>query len=487
MIMPMITMIVAAMFYVSTAGVTANIAVHHIVNAQQVDYLLNTNNEHCFTHTTREFLLTTFEQGDVWGLCVTEGEQVSRAATAPSSSLPLLSSSVPVNIMMDSELVSSAALDKGLVVQVHASLSDAAANSSACLPSEAAQGQCTFRSAVELCARQLTAEDRNCTIALPPSDTVLLDAAFGQMPRVSSGAGSFSVLGKSSSFSLAENSSGSMQLLHVASGVAGDLRFTMTDCRVSNFGNETLTGGAMYLNGVVHSRIENCIFSNNTGTLGGAVYFGNSNSNVDIIDCLFDSNHVAYLGGGMYIGSFNTDFLVQNVSFSKNTALSGGGLFVNNENVDFLLLHCLFERNVVMGIGGGCFLNNDNVGVIVKHCDFTENSAVNYYAGGLYLYSRNQVELHFVRFIGNLAMYGGGLNGDSDNDHSLISNCYFERNEASFGGALTWYASHVFLVIQNSTFHMNHASVSGGAMYFGVNNDDFLLQDLHFSNNTAAV
>ena len=88
---------------------------------------------------------------------------------------------------------------------------------------------------------------------------------------------------------------------------------------------------------------------------------------------------------------------------------------------------------------------------------------------------------------GNRASYGGGLNGDSDNDYSLVSNCYFEGNTALFGGAMTFYASHVFLVIRNSTFHRNHASISGGAVYLGVNNDDFVMQDLHFSNNSAAV
>lgn len=86
-----------------------------------------------------------------------------------------------------------------------------------------------------------------------------------------------------------------------------------------------------------------------------------------------------------------------------------------------------------------------------------------------------------------MAKYGGGLNGDSDNDYSLISNCYFEGNEADFGGALTLYASHVFCVIQNTTFHLNYSPISGGALHFGVNNDDVLLQDLHFSNNTAVV
>ena len=476
--MMMLVMICVTTSSEDDTAASTNIAVQHIDDAQLVEDLLNNKEKNtCLAHIGSDFLLVAFEQGDEWGLCVTPG--VTSTDSAPS----LLSSA-------DSQLVSVAAVDVDLVVQVHASLSDAAANASACLPVETSRGQCTFRSAVELCASHLTAEDRNCTIVLSPADDVRLDAAFGQMPRVSSGLGSFSVLGKGSSFSLAggsSSSSTSLQLLFVASSVAGDLRFTMTDCHVSHFGNETLVGGAVHLSGVVSSRIENCVFSNNTGHMGGAVYIGNSNSHVDIIDCSFRRNLAASLGGGLYVGSFNNDFLLQNVSFTNNTAFSGGGLFVNNDNSDFRFFSCVVLSNVVSNTGGGGFLNNDNIRFVLKHCDFIENTALDFYAGGLYLYSRNQVELHFVRFVGNLATYGGGLNGDSDNDYTLMSNCYFERNIAAFGGALTFYASHVFLVIQNTTFHMNHASISGGAMYFGVNNDDFLLQDLHFSNNTAAV
>lgn len=184
--------------------------------------------------------------------------------------------------------------DKQLVVEVHSSLSDTMANSSSCLPTEAEHGQCNFRSAVSLCADHLTAEDRNCTIVMSPSDTVLLDAEYGQMPEVRSGLGSFSVVGKSSSFSLAAGSS-SLQLLHISSDVIGDLRLTLSDMLVSEFGNHT-GGGAIFCNGLIHSRIDNSVFFNNSGELGGALSFGVGNSYVDIVDCSFRENHAAYAG-----------------------------------------------------------------------------------------------------------------------------------------------------------------------------------------------
>ena len=170
---------------------------------------------------------------------------------------------------------------------------------------------------------------------------------------------------------------------------------------MSNFGNSTLEGGAVYLSGIVHSRMERCDFLNNTAHSGGAVHIGNSGSHVDIVDCSFNANSASDLGGGLYIDSFNTDFSILNVSFLNNTAYSGGGLFINNENTDFLMIECSFHNNVVDGIGGGAFMNSNSVRFIMKRCQFTENSALNYYAGGMYLYSRNEIEMHHVSFISN--------------------------------------------------------------------------------------
>ena len=475
--------------------------ISHTVDPNVIDNLLGNEKSTCLYSHTLGWRVTSFERGGERGWCLTEeeeeeveegeGEEGVLTILPPFSTLR---ASEGVSEERERELVGGVGVvvaaeedvDSQLEVQVHAGLSDAPANSSACLLSEEANESCTFRSAVALCVEHLTAASKNCTIILSVSDNVRVDSAFGQMPRVAAGLGTLVIEGRGSKFSPADGS-GTMQLLYAASSVTGTLSVSISNCHVSNFGNETLKGGAVFLNGVTDSRMENCKFTNNTALTGGAVHFGSSSSNVEIVFCDFFDNFAVEMAGGLYIGSFNFKFAFMNVSFWNNTAYNGGGLFVNNENVDFTMNHCSFHGNIVGGVGGGAFIYSNSKRYIMRNCDFTENSAVKYYGGGLYLYSRNQVELHDVRFVGNKAMYGGGLNGDSDNDYSLVSNCYFESNTASFGGAMTFYASHVFLVIENSTFHMNHATISGGGMYFGVNNDDFLLQDLHFSNNTAAV
>ena len=447
--------------------------------------------EACFSHTYDEHSLTPYERGGERGWCVTEeeveegeGEEGVLTILPPFSTLR---ASEGVSEERERELVGGVGdVDSQLEVQVHAGLSDAPANSSACLLSEEANESCTFRSAVALCVEHLTAASRNCTIILSVSDNVRVDSAFGQMPRVAAGLGTLVIEGRGSKFSPADGS-GTMQLLYAASSVTGTLSVSISNCHVSNFGNETLKGGAVSLNGVTDSRMENCKFTNNTALTGGAVHFGSFNYGVNIVDCMFSLSSAVDFGGGLYIGSFNYNFYLKNVTCISNTAHSGGGFYINNGNINFVVIQTESRLNIASGIGGGGFVNSDNKNLLIKHTEFELNTALNFYAGGLYLYSRNQVELHDVRFVGNKAMYGGGLNGDSDNDYSLVSNCYFESNTASFGGAMTFYASHVFLVIENSTFHMNHATISGGGMYFGVNNDDFLLQDLHFSNNTAAV
>ncbi len=56
-------------------------------------------------------------------------------------------------------------------------------------------------------------------------------------------------------------------------------------------------------------------------------------------------------------------------------------------------------RNHASGSGGGGFLFSENMNVLIKNCDFYENTAVNFYGGGLYVYSQNYFELSFVQFI----------------------------------------------------------------------------------------
>ena len=413
--------------------------------------------------------LDYFQQGYDWDVCVSDG-QISKTS----------------DIYDKESVMNSNINDDVLTIHVHPALYDAPENATSCLPTQAALGKCTFRSAIALCAMHLTSNEKNCTIKLSSSDYIVLDFAFGPMQVIGDAQGHLSIEGNNSVISLSDQN-GAMRMLYATSSITGYLKFSLKDCEVSNFGNVSLSGGAIYLSRVIHTNIINCTFVNNTGLVGGAVYLRDSNSHVNIWDCIFIRNHAEDLGGGLYIGSFNTNFLIKNNSFYNNTAFSGGGFFTNNENYDFLIIDSLFAGNIVSGIGGGGFVYSNSERYEISHCEFIENTALNYYAGGLYLYSRNKVELHYIRFIGNRAMYGGGLNGDSDNDYSLVSNCYFEKNVADFGGALTYYASHVFMVLQNSTFHMNHAAISGGAMYFGVNNDGCTLQDLVFTNNTAAV
>ena len=121
-------------FMISAFDVVAmsvDIEVHHEISQHQKIDSQQDEESVCFVHV-HDFTSPFFNQGDEWGLCVTPG--VTSTDSAPS----LLSSA-------DSQLVSVAAVDVDLVVQVHASLSDAAANASACLPVETSRGQCTFR------------------------------------------------------------------------------------------------------------------------------------------------------------------------------------------------------------------------------------------------------------------------------------------------------------------------------------------------------
>ena len=136
-------------------------------------------------------------------------------------------------------------------------------------------------------------------------------------------------------------------------------------------GNANGDGGAVHLTSV--ASFINCIFINNTGVNGGAIYSWYSDSDVtNVINCTF-INNTATLDGGAYHG-FLGGRLVQS-TFIGNKALGGeygnGGAICIENDVPYIF-NCVFINNTADASGGAIRTCSFNVG----NCTFIDNTAI---------------------------------------------------------------------------------------------------------------
>ena len=136
-------------------------------------------------------------------------------------------------------------------------------------------------------------------------------------------------------------------------------------------GNVNGDGGAVHLTSV--ASFINCIFINNTGANGGAIYSWYSDSDVtNVINCTF-INNTATVDGGAYHG-FLGGRLVQS-TFIGNKALGGeygnGGAICIENDVPYIF-NCVFINNTADASGGAIRTCSFNVG----NCTFIDNTAI---------------------------------------------------------------------------------------------------------------
>ncbi|MEE9293617.1 MAG: right-handed parallel beta-helix repeat-containing protein [Phycisphaerae bacterium] len=177
---------------------------------------------------------------------------------------------------------------------------------------------------------------------------------------------------------------------------------SFVDCEFA--GNDASgDGGAFYSN--KGSSFENCMLSNNiaASSRGGAILIGGSSPNT-FIGCSFMENQSVSDGGAIYIFDSGDllfrDCLFNNNSggnggaiynlrgigtylncrFVSNSAASGGGLHTRGMQT---LINCLFADNHVEGVGGGATYIGGGAGPTHINCTFANNSAD--LAGGVYV------------------------------------------------------------------------------------------------------
>ncbi|MBQ0128384.1 MAG: leucine-rich repeat protein, partial [bacterium] len=180
-----------------------------------------------------------------------------------------------------------------------------------------------------------------------------------------------------------------------------------------NVGN----GGGAYL--MTNSTLQNCVFENNQGSYGGAVY-GGYDSRVTLVNCTFRNNTASTSGGAVfaYGGSLS------GCLFTSNQAKYGGAVYANSSSVETEIENCDFRKNVASTSGGAIYTHAGRY----ANCLF-ENNRANY-GGGLYVDNRyGSSEFINCDIVNNSGTYGGGIYNNSNG--STFTNCIVWGNANS--------------------------------------------------------
>ena len=114
--------------------------------------------------------------------------------------------------------------------------------------------------------------------------------------------------------------------------------------------------------------------------MGGGM-FNTAFSSGTVTNCIFSENS-ASLGGG--INNDHASQTLTNCTFSGNSAYAGGGIY--NSLSDPVVSNCIFSGNTVQGIAGGIY--NYQSSPWVTNCTFSGNSASDNSGGGGGMYNQ---------------------------------------------------------------------------------------------------
>ena len=194
--------------------------------------------------------------------------------------------------------------------------------------------------------------------------------------------------------------------------------------------------------------ISHCIFTNNRGMGGGAIYMRDSSPS--IYECMFLDNNS--LSGAIFLSesssSINECIFLENRSSAIYSSLS-----------EPIILDCEFTRNEASLMGGA--IRNRLSNYTIARCKFSENRAY-FIGGGIFNEEDSSGTITDCHFEGNEAGdYGGGIY----NNRSMagIRNCVFLENHSTKGGGI--FTNSACINIANCTFSGNIADDSGGAIF----------------------
>lgn len=151
-------------------------------------------------------------------------------------------------------------------------------------------------------------------------------------------------------------------------------------------GGQNASGGGMI---VSHSNvtINNCVFKDNLGGRGGAIYMmgsqrgpgggsrgetGISENQPHITNCDFINNHATFRGGGMHVDRSVLPVFIGCTFIDNSCDEKGGGLY-NDYGCSPTLINCVFSGNSAQK--AGAIGNDGDSSPVITNCTFTNNYA----------------------------------------------------------------------------------------------------------------
>jgi predicted outer membrane repeat protein len=287
-------------------------------------------------------------------------------------------------------------------------------------------------------------------------------------------------------------------------------------------------GGVLFWTHLRNVQFLDCTFIGNFAPSGGAIAFELNNTNIQIINSTFLSNlglGSSGSGGAIFFGEDNSNVIIQGGLFDDNYAALGGVLVMQESNSNFTLSNCIFSHSMSNDEASVMRLSGSNI--LVTNCTFFGNTALTTeeYYGAVQLRGTRGIEFNWCFFEHNFpsAIHASEENRDliirntnflsiptaferavvmEDTLTGTIERCLFQggysssgsaifaaivgalivsesqfiSNEATWGGAVYSFAP---MTLNNCLFLHNKANESGGALYHGsytmyVNNCQFL-------------
>lgn len=234
-------------------------------------------------------------------------------------------------------------------------------------------------------------------------------------------------------------------------------------------------GGAVFAGGLNEAIFQQCIFTGNSGSNGGAIL--NRGTNLKIDSCLFDRNRATGNGGGKDAGEAGKGGL-------------GGGVYIDGMNYDmaepFQLQKTTFSGNVSHCHGSAVFSyyyknKPGQSGALIEQCSFNDNvdSGTITSTGTLY-HEGAPLKLRSSTFAGNSTLKHAGAIFLGPDANAEIVNCTFYRNKTpGNGGAI--FGGRQNIVIWNCTFYGNEGSY--GPAIFNDVADAVTIRNTLFVNN----
>lgn len=283
---------------------------------------------------------------------------------------------------------------------------------------------------------------------------------------------------------------GAMRFENNRSMRAGGVMYSNTNSPIIIYGNTEFvnnstesSGGAIYTGGSLTVRgasfIGNsCVYS------GGAIYHHYANAererrDLELTDCIFEDNS-ASLGGAVMLSAADANVKegtyakITGCSFTGNKAVESeygagnGGAIYTTRCSDAIVTGCIFKANVA-DTNAGAMSIHSGATVQVKECVFNENLAA--FGGAMYLSSDSETVIADSEFFGNSAAIredGRGGNGGAIYSNGIsftLKNTALKSNNADNNGGALYQSSMNLTIDASVSFEDNKADNHGGAVY----------------------